>query len=378
MSKANPIGARRVRVESNIYSRRNATGQIVYEVGYRDSTGTQRWATVEGGITAARTIRNDLLARKGKGEKVQPNPKLRFGDAAEAWLIKQVADLRPATRAVYGNAINTHLLPRWGRRRLDTITVEDVAMLVKEMRDQDKAEWTIHGVITAANRVFKYAKRRMAWHGENPILSLEKGERPAVSAAARRPIFRADELAQTLAAANEPFKTLFAIGSVTGARMSECLGLVWADLVLDDLDTAEIRFLHQVDRRGQRQPLKTDESRRTVEIPRSLALMLVAHKLRTVNTAASAFVFATRTGRPIQQRSVGLALRRAQRDAVDNDGRPTFAALHEVDDRGQPRCIRQGEIPSFHSFRHYVDGWVMWPAGAFALLAGILGLVPAT
>jgi len=28
--------------------------------------------------------------------------------------------------------------------------------------------------------------------------------------------------------------------------------------------------------------------------------------------------------------------------------------------------------------RHYVDGWVMWPAGAFALLAGILGLVPAT
>jgi hypothetical protein len=51
---------------------------------------------------------------------------------------------------------------------------------------------------------------------------------------------------------------------------------VWADLSLDDLDAAEIRIEHQVDRRGRRQPLKTDESRRTIEIPRQLAAMLVS------------------------------------------------------------------------------------------------------
>jgi len=28
--------------------------------------------------------------------------------------------------------------------------------------------------------------------------------------------------------------------------------------------------------------------------------------------------------------------------------------------------------------RHYVDGWVMWPAGVFSLLGLSLALVPAT
>ncbi|MDQ2760874.1 MAG: site-specific integrase [Actinomycetota bacterium] len=31
-----------------------------------------------------------------------------------------------------------------------------------------------------------------------------------------------------------------------------------------------------------------------------------------------------------------------------------------------------------HTLRHYVDGWVMWPAGVFPLLGGVLGLVAAT
>jgi hypothetical protein len=33
-----------------------------------------------------------------RGELVQPNPRLRFGEAADAWLAGQVAELRPATR----------------------------------------------------------------------------------------------------------------------------------------------------------------------------------------------------------------------------------------------------------------------------------------
>ena len=199
MSKTNAT-VRRVRVERNIYRRQDAGGHAVHEVGYRDSAGRQRWRTVDGGITAARAARDDVLGRKGRGERVQPNPRLRFGEAADAWLVGQVAELRPATRAIYSNAIETHLRPRWGRRRLDTITVEDVAGLVRELREEGKAEWTIAGVVKAANRAFKFAKRCMNWHGQNPVLELEKSERPKVSAAARRPIFVGDQLAQTLAA----------------------------------------------------------------------------------------------------------------------------------------------------------------------------------
>lgn len=351
MSETN-ASARRARVERNIYRRRDASGHIVHEVGYRDSTGRQRWRTVEGGITAARAERDDVLGRKGRGERVQPNPRLRFGEAADAWLARQVAELRPATQAIYTNALETHLRPRWGHRRLDSITVEDVADLVRELRRAGKAEWTIAGVVKAANRAFKFARRRMNWHGQNPVVELEKGERPKVSAAARRPIFMGDQLAQTLAAAREPYKTLFAVGSVTGARLSECLGLVWADVQLEDLVAAAIRFEYQADRQGRRQPLKTDESRRTVEIPRQLAVMLVAHKLRSEDTSATAFVFATRSGAAIQQRDVTTALRWAQKHATDDRGRPTFPVLHERDERERRLPVPRGVVPSFHSFRH--------------------------
>lgn len=113
-------GPRRVRVERNIYRRDNG----VYEVGLRDGSGKQRWRKVEGGITAARAVRDELLARRGRGECVQPKTRLRLADAAAAWLDDPVRDLRPRTDESYRNAVNTHLLPRFGDSRLDALTAD--------------------------------------------------------------------------------------------------------------------------------------------------------------------------------------------------------------------------------------------------------------
>jgi integrase len=220
------------------------------------------------------------------------------------------------------------------------------------MRAQGLSEWTIAGTTKAATRVFKYARRRLNWHGSNPVEQLENGERPKTGSTERRRIFRGDELTQTLAAAHEPYRTLFALASVTGARLSECLGLVWGDVALKDLDAAEVAFSFQVDRHGQRQPLKTEASRRTVEMPRQLAAMLAQHKLASADTRPEGFVFATRTGRAISQRNTIRALRGAQTRAADDHGRPTFPILHARDERGRAVPVAHGAVPSFHSFRH--------------------------
>ena len=53
---------RRERVERNIY--RRATG--VFEVGFKDAAGKQRWRTVDGGITAARGPENVANGRLGQ------------------------------------------------------------------------------------------------------------------------------------------------------------------------------------------------------------------------------------------------------------------------------------------------------------------------
>ncbi len=113
---------RRVRVERNVY--RRASG--VYEVGFKDGSGKQRWRTVRGGMTAARALRD---------ERVEIKTRLRFSDAATAWLNGPVRDLRPRTDECYRNALNTHLLPRLATRRLDGVSPDDLASLVREMRE---------------------------------------------------------------------------------------------------------------------------------------------------------------------------------------------------------------------------------------------------
>jgi hypothetical protein len=171
---------RRVRVERNVY--RRATG--VYEVGFKDSEGKQRWKTGEGGITAARAVRDELISRRNRGELPGSNGRLRFDDAAAQWLNGPVQDLRPATQACYQNAVSQHLAERFGGRRLDHITADDLANLVRELRVRGLAESTIVIVLGVANRVYRYAARRLGWSGANPVSLMLSSERPRVSGGA--------------------------------------------------------------------------------------------------------------------------------------------------------------------------------------------------
>lgn len=365
MASTDPKPPRRVREpgEKNANVYRRADGK--FEIGYRDAEGKQRWRGPFDTVTAARGARDDARGRSRRGERESANPRLKFGEAADRWLAEQVAQLRPATQAIYSNSIEKHLNPRWGGRRLDSLTVGDGAALVRELRAQGLSEWTISGILKAASRVFKFARRHCSWHGENPLSLLEAGERPKVSSTPERRIYTSDELSQTLTAAEEPWRTLFQLASVVGGRESELLGLWWENLDLSDLDEATIRFTHQVDRQGARVPLKTEESKATLPLPRSTAAMLLQHKARSPHTGPKAFVFGSRTGSPLGQRNVLRALYGAQEKARTADGLPTFPELFEHDERGhlrvdgRNRFVRRREprrelaaLPDFHALRH--------------------------
>jgi integrase len=284
--------ARRIRVERNIYRRPSG----VYEVGFKDGGGRQRWRTVAGGITAARALRDELLARRGRGERVVADGRSQFAEAATKWLEGAVLDLRPRTQECYRNAIEQHLLPAIGSRRLDAISPDDLALLVRELRSRRFSESTIVIVLGVTNRVYRYAARRLGWTGMNPVSLMLPSERPKPSQGKRRRIFEGRELEQTIRAAGEAYRTLFTVAALTGARLSELLALTWADVRLDDLDDAELEFGYQVDRHGNRQATKTDGSARTVPIPRELALMLAQHKIGSRFSQSGDFVFCTCTG----------------------------------------------------------------------------------
>ena len=365
---------RRVRLERNIY--RRPTG--VLEIGFKDASGVQRWRTVDGGIMPARKLRDELLARRGRGETVAPDSRLRFNEAANLWLAGPVLDLRATTQAGYRNAVDQHLCPRYESRRLDAITADDLAALVRDMRQRGKSEATIAAALGALGRIYKFAARRLGFGGTNPITLMLSSERPKVSLAKQRPILTREQIEQTLAAATEPYRTLFTVAALTGARVSELCGLTWADLRLDDVDDAEIIFAWQVDRKGNRRPTKTDGSARTVPIPRELALILARHKLAVRDVRPNAFVFATCSGRALSQRNVARALRKAQQCATDEHGQPTFPVLQSSGTDGRPADVPAGAVPSMHSFRHTVASRALLAGESVDEVAFLLGHRDAT
>jgi integrase len=325
---------RRERVERGIYSRRNAAGKTIYEVVYRDSTGKQRWETIEGGIRAARARRDDVAGRKGRGEQVRPNPRLRFAEGADLWWEAKATKLRPATQSAYGASLK-HLRQRWGNARLDDITVADVARFVSDMEAHGYAGWTIKGALTVLGRIFDHATRHHGWHGANPVRGLDRDERPRSDEREKR-ILSADELDKLLDAIEVEHRLLFAFAAATGVRLGEVLGIRWHGI---DFEAGTAHVSHQLDRRGEYVPLKTKRSRRTIELPPSLVTQLRAHKLASPYSGDHDYVFASRAGTGHDHRNIG--------------GRVLDRAVKRA---GLGDELRDGAVvkraPTFHSLRH--------------------------
>jgi len=347
-SESNP----RVYVERNIYYRRNAEGKKVYEISWRDSTGKQCRRVVGPKISAARTERDKELAKRGRNEPAPANPRLTLGEAADGYMDNRVADLRTSTQEAMRWAIEQHLRPRFGTRRLDRISADDWAGFIRDLRAAGLREGSIESVLKAARGIYSYAARRLDWNGRDTLSLLDRAERPKVGDKAPRRLFTEAELAATLRAAVGQNRLIFATAGTVGSRISETLGLWWEDLDLSDLDNASITFTHQIDRKGNRVPLKTKASERTVEIPRQLAALLVEHKTSSHFSGAKDYVFCTRSGRPLSQRNVARELRATMKDAKLANGRLAFPILSEVDENEKPVKIERGDVPSFHSFRH--------------------------
>jgi integrase len=369
ISKEDPRRAiQRERVKEGIWRRTGGDGRPRYEITYRDSGGRQRRQVIDGGMRTAEATLGDVKARIGRGERVAPRRHLTFGEAAAAWMNAQGATLRPATRDAYRSMLDTHLLPAWGKVRLDRIDVDAVAALVERMQTAEyRAEvrqrlaasrqqatgreptkrakakkkrpasgyrsWTIRGVLTPAGRVFDFARRRMDWAGTNPVRDLDRSERPQIGQRERR-ILSHEELGRVLGVATEPYKTILITAAGLGTRLGETLGLAWGDL---DLEAGTVSVRYQIDRHRGRVELKTVRSRRVIEMPGSVVAALRAHRLRTDSTAPQDLVFTSRTGGPMEHRNV------AQRGL----------------ERAYQRAKLKGRPPTFHELRHaHASAWI--------------------
>ena len=105
--------------------------------------------------------------------------------------------------------------------------------------------------------------------------------------------FSVEQLQQILAAAAEPWRSLFYILTMTGLRAGEVLGLQWGDIDFD----RRILHIRRSAWYGKVQTAKSEASENVLPIPNALVTVLKNFKAQWKPNAQK-FLFVTRNGRP--------------------------------------------------------------------------------
>lgn len=323
---------KRQRVERGIYKQANGTYGVYLLVD-----GKPRYQTVGNKLAEARRQRDQLSAQAQTGQLAPPS-RLTFAQLSETWLrdfesLVLAGERAERTLEYYTYALDTHLLPALGHKRLQAITTDDIADLIATLRGKGLAAKTINGSLVPLGRILKHALRR-GHITTNPLDRLEQHERPRNARREQR-VLNHDEISRLLDASLPRYRTFLATAIYTGMRLSELLGLTWADI---DLDQQLIHVRYQLsrarhDRPARRVPLKTRAATRDIPLPPQLAALLRRHKLASRYSAERDYVFASATGTPLQGRNVE---RRGLTQAADKAG---------LNPEGQPRL-------RVHDLRH--------------------------
>ena len=292
----------------------------------------------------AQTALASVKSRMGSGQRVAPNARLTFAVASVEWLEAKSPNLTEKTVSVYRYSLTTHLLPAFGRKRLQEIDVTAVARFIARMgtpeyrrevqeRNGQKVEAlegysvaTIKSTMIPLSRTFAYAKRHCGFAGENPVAALDLDERPGykVHKTKKRKMGR-DELDRLIEAAESPWREIIATAAALGTRLGETLGIPWRAI---DFETGLVSIEQQANAKRQLARVKTQTGVRRIEAPDWLLSMFRELKLSSPYCGEDDLVFCTKTGRP---HGHGNVLMRGLYPALDRAGLPRT---------------------SFHSLRH--------------------------
>ena len=206
--------------------------------GYHPDTGKQRVITVSGKTQKEVLEKLQRIAvEKQDGEYVEPS-KRTVGDWLDVWLKEYQGSKKPLTVEGYRKAIEKHIKPALGDKRLQSLTNLMVQRFYNQLSTGEKplAPKTVKNIHGILHRALEQAVKA----GEiknNPANDcvMPKQVKPEIKPLEPGEITR---FIQNLD--GEPYRNLFMTAFFTGMRQGELLGLSWDRVDFDD-GTIEIR-----------------------------------------------------------------------------------------------------------------------------------------
>ena len=252
---------------------------------------------------AKRKLR-EHIEREGVNSKAYFNtntaPATTFSAQAAKWMAslstRRRKPIKPATLRGWQAALDKWLLPHLGDKLLADISNAALREMVEKMVAGGLVAKTIVNYSQVVKMVLASAVDaegdqlyRREWNHDfigMPIIRKEEQHRPTVTGA---------EVEGILANSKRRYAVLFAVLAGTGLRIGEALGLKVTDLSPD----CRVLYVRRSIWGGKEQLPKTPNAIREVDVAEPLAKLF-----RDEIAGKEGYIFATSTGRPLQQRNV--------------------------------------------------------------------------
>lgn len=325
-----------------------------YIVDRRDAGGVRRWKTFDRKGDAER-FRNQIasLSRRRTGSPFSPN--ISMSDFANRWLPKVEATVKPSTYLRYKQALDLHILPRFGSKRVLDVDQDAIEAFLLDKLKEERPTLATAEPSTAPKR--KFAKKTVAnIHAvlrtmlqyafgkrilfENPARELAKELKLTESKEVRKAKIKAMDRDQrhlflvTAARVAPQWYPVFATLAGTGMRLGEALALEWEHIKFERREIElEQAFSEHSD---EKEPgtLKTGGTR-TVDISQSLASTLkrlgVTRKEQKLNygwNKEPVWVFVTKEGTRLDASNVRHAMNRVLKKASLPHFSPHCSDIH--------------------------------------------------
>jgi len=308
-------------MRGSIRKRSKTSWEICVDTGRNPETGKRlrHFESVKGSKRDAQRRLHELLLSVEHNTYAKPS-RMTASQFLEEWLQDYVAiHTAPRTRERTEEIVRLHLIPALGSIPLSALQPQQIQRYYSralESGRRDGKGGLLPSTVHKHHRILFQALKYGVKHGIIARNPAEYVDSPPPEH--KEPAVPLTEDVQLIIdkASDTPYFTLFYTKVYTGLRRGELLGLRWCDV---DLDTSTLSVRQTLQQLRNRQYIfkkpKSPHSRRHIDLPPSLVVLLWNHKMRQefqrellgTSLSPTDLVFCHPDGRPLRPNSVTRA-----------------------------------------------------------------------
>ena len=240
---------------------------------------------------------------------LQPSSLMLVNEFVEGHFIPDVVYNLKHAGQIHYRTMFKHVLPTLGELRLRDIGIEDVQKLVRVKLEAGYSTQTVAHIRNVVSAVFRHAKRKQWYSGENPAADVRMPEMQRVRV---RSALTFDQAAELLIALPSPAREMALVAMTTSMNIAELSGLRWKRINFTDewsivegepIPPKSIAVRENY-YKGVFGSVKAAKRNRNIPMPKAVSEALALLRNRPSFVGPEDVVFASRNGTPADTHNI--------------------------------------------------------------------------